>query len=154
MIPANSAAIARDIENLCAVVQDFLNDIERLDVASFWLKPSKEADDARMDIDVEILDYEQKIARVLSILGQRLALYADALQLAATRESVTQWRKSWTDRLGKTEFWHDSETHGRESPAFNEIKPVLDGLLVLLQPDQKIPPTPVDRVIGIGLNTA
>lgn len=148
MIPRNLSAIAKDLEALTDRVQRLLYEIEQLDMQEILSDTSTEEKRNAVErrIKTEIEETEEAIGHTLATLATRLLLYTEALQLPAARALVTAWQNRWSgEQLGATKHWWDSETEGRESPAFTAIEPIISGLLVLLKQKQGLPPIPSDR---------
>ena len=146
MIPQDLLAVASDLEGLIAFINRRLREVEQFDLAQFFEHLSDE--DSRREFAVEKSEAEDAIGWALRALCERLLLYCEALGLPSTRSAVQAWRDKWADdALGKTKQWHNSQDDGRECPAFSAIRPLLDGLLVLLRPQHPTPPLdPIERL--------
>jgi REase_DpnII-MboI len=139
-------AIAHDLEALVSRAQALLFDIEHLGYAYYRGNDAEGEAQWRADLDQEEKELQDALKYVLGTLVTRLVIYTDALRLTECRRLVDDWRSRWKDEdLSKTHHWSTTEGDGMESRPLNDLRPIVDGLLVLTQPEEAPPPEPVQR---------
>lgn len=82
----------------------------------------------------------------LNTLGARMLLYTEALGLRNASAVAAAWRARWPeDKLGTVDVWRSIDDSGLQSPALEELLPLVDGLLLLTGPDDAPLTDPVER---------
>jgi len=139
-------AIAQDLDALLSGAQRLLFDIEHNGLRYY---PGSDHDGEKKwgaALDKELDALREALRDAILTLAVRVAIYTDALKLGEGRRLLDNWRRNWTDvDLAKTHEWHTSEGDGVESRPLNELRQIVDGLLVLTRPVDAGPPDPVSR---------
>ena len=143
MIPVSvpsSAAIVSDLQTFSQSVRRHLESLEDLNLSEQVERNSQ----LLAGIADERRDSEDAVAFLLRTAAERLLVYSEGLGFLETRKRILAWADKWQGKLDDIPTWSNTEANGRESPAFNELEPVIEALSVLLGSDTP-PPDPVER---------
>jgi hypothetical protein len=143
-----NGAIAADLEQLAESTQRLLTELEHLELEFFRGDESDSDGKQRWETALDLAkdDLHEGIEYALLTLEVRLTVYADALGLPDTKRLIDSWKQRWPRARWKTtRHWSTSEADGVESPAYTELRPILDCFLVLTRPEKAPPPDLVAR---------